>query len=152
VEEYLKSVLFVGSTWGCVVLLDEADVFLQELTKADMQRNPFVSVFLRVLEYCHGILILTTNRIGTFDEDFKSRIQPALRYPILNKEGRHGVWHNFMQLLSNRGESTNYKEINKMLHNLAWHPLSGRQIRNTVNMARKLARYKGEPLRYVHID
>ncbi|KAF7444051.1 SpoVK ATPase AAA+ class [Pyrenophora tritici-repentis] len=30
VEEYLRSVLYIGSTWRCVVLLDEADVFLEE--------------------------------------------------------------------------------------------------------------------------
>ena len=90
VEEYLKSVLYIGSTWGCVVLLDEADVFLEERTKMDMQRNALVSVFLRVLEYYDGILILTTNRIGTFDEAFKSRIQLALHYPPL-KIGRAHV-------------------------------------------------------------
>jgi ATP-dependent 26S proteasome regulatory subunit len=32
VEEYLESVLFIGLNWGCVVLLDEADVFLEERT------------------------------------------------------------------------------------------------------------------------
>jgi MoxR-like ATPase len=30
VEKYLESVLFIESTWNCVVLLDEADVFLEE--------------------------------------------------------------------------------------------------------------------------
>lgn len=30
--------------------------------------NALVSVFLRVLEYYDGILILTSNRVGTFDE------------------------------------------------------------------------------------
>jgi hypothetical protein len=92
-----------------VVLLDEADVFLEQRTLQDLQRNALVSgndnrnyssspytrtnpglVFLRVLEYydganlrhanashalifLQGILILTSNRVGTFDEAFKSR-------------------------------------------------------------------------------
>lgn len=50
VEEYLESVLNLGKIWGCVVLLDEADVFLEQRSLADLQRNALVSVFLRQLE------------------------------------------------------------------------------------------------------
>lgn len=42
-------------------------------------------VFLRVLEYYNGILFLTTNRVGTLDEAFKSRIHMSLYYPPLEK-------------------------------------------------------------------
>jgi SpoVK/Ycf46/Vps4 family AAA+-type ATPase len=87
VEKYLDSVLYIGSIWECVVLLDEADVFLEERSPADLQRHALVSVFLRVLEYYQGILILMTNRVGTFDEAFKSRVQLALYYPQLSEEG-----------------------------------------------------------------
>ncbi|KAF1921738.1 hypothetical protein BDU57DRAFT_535360 [Ampelomyces quisqualis] len=76
VEKYLESVLFIGGAWSCVVLLNGADVFLEE---RDMQRNALISVFLRVLEYYHGIVILTTNRIGTFDETFDFRVQLTLQ-------------------------------------------------------------------------
>ncbi|KAH5442997.1 hypothetical protein HBI23_131260 [Parastagonospora nodorum] len=152
VEKYLESVLFIGSTWGCVVLLDEADVFLEERTKTDMQRNALVSVFLRVLEYYDGILILTTNRIGTFDEAFKSRVQLALHYPPLNERGRKEIWHNFMRSLKTGGEHADFDEIEEKLHVLAEHKLNGRQIRNTISTARQLARYKGENLRFVHIN
>ena len=152
VEKYLESVLYIGSNWKCVVLMDEADVFLEERTKLDMQRNALVSVFLRVLEYYNGILILTTNRIGTFDEAFKSRIQLALHYPPLDRDGRWEVWRNFVQSLSETGENINTGEISKKLDILARHKLNGRQIRNTVNTARQLARYKKETIRYAHID
>jgi len=47
---------------------------------ADLKRNSLVSVFLRILEYYDGILILTSNRVEMFDEAFKSRIQVALHY------------------------------------------------------------------------
>ena len=62
VEKYLESVLYIGSMWNAIVLLDESDVFLEEREKTDLQRNALVSVFLRVLEYYEGILILTSNR------------------------------------------------------------------------------------------
>lgn len=99
VEKYLESVLHLGKIWGCVVLLDEADVFLEQRTLTDLQRNALVSVFLRVLEYYEGILILTSNRVGTFDEAFKSRIQLSLHYEPLNKTQRHKIWKNFFQRL-----------------------------------------------------
>ncbi|KAK3361879.1 hypothetical protein B0T24DRAFT_670835 [Lasiosphaeria ovina] len=96
VEKYLESVLHLGKIWGCVVLLDEADVFLEQRTLNDLERNALVSVFLRVLEYYEGILILTSNRVGTFDEAFKSRIQLSLHYDTLNKLQRGQIWKNFL--------------------------------------------------------
>jgi SpoVK/Ycf46/Vps4 family AAA+-type ATPase len=152
VEKYLESVLFIGSTWGCVILLDEADVFLEERTKQDMQRNALVSVFLRVLEYYDGILILTTNRIGTFDEAFKSRVQLALHYPPLNDRAREEIWHNFMRSLFAEGEDVDFEELNEKLYVLAKHKLNGRQIRNTISTARQLAQYRKEKLRFMHMN
>lgn len=75
--------------WDAVVLLDEADVYLTERTADDLHRNSIVSsmeamtkfckpcsnyrlVFLRALDYFQGILFLTTNRVGSFDEAFAS--------------------------------------------------------------------------------
>lgn len=50
------------------------------------------SVFLRVLEYYAGILFLTTNRVGTFDDAFKSRIHLSLYYPELKLTPTFKVW------------------------------------------------------------
>ncbi|KAM5355024.1 hypothetical protein ACJ41O_001670 [Fusarium nematophilum] len=85
VESSLKNVFRLAHLWDCVLLLDEADVFLSQRSKADMKRNALVSVFLRVLEYYNGLLFLTTNRVGTIDEAFKSRIHLSLYYPPLDK-------------------------------------------------------------------
>ncbi|KAI9729252.1 MAG: hypothetical protein M1834_007044 [Cirrosporium novae-zelandiae] len=54
VENYLESVLSLGRTWGCVVLLDEADVFLEQRSLEDLRRNALVPVFIRVLDYYDG--------------------------------------------------------------------------------------------------
>jgi len=104
VERYLESVLHLGKIWGCVVLLDEADVFLEQRSLEDMERNALVSVFLRVLEYYEGILILTSNRVGTSDEAFKSRIQLALHYLVLGPYQRLRIWGNFINRLESFGD------------------------------------------------
>jgi hypothetical protein len=74
------------------MLLDEADVFLAARDKRDLQRNAIVSVFLRVLEYYSGILFLTTNKVGTFDEAFKSRIHLSLYYDKLSADQTWKIW------------------------------------------------------------
>lgn len=112
VEQYLESVLYLGKIWDCVVLLDEADVFLEQRTLADLERNALVSVFLRVLEYYEGILILTSNRVGTFDEAFKSRIQLSLHYDALTKAQRSTIWKNFIARLKTLETSAAHKSMN----------------------------------------
>ena len=46
-----------------------------------------------MLEYYSGILILTTNRVGEFDEAFKSRIHISLYYPKLDRESTLKIWN-----------------------------------------------------------
>ncbi|CAK7206147.1 hypothetical protein SEUCBS139899_008932 [Sporothrix eucalyptigena] len=86
VERSLEEIFRLAHLWNCILLLDEADIFLAERRRADLKRNALVSVFLRVLEYYSGILFLTTNRVGTLDEAFKSRIHMSLYYPPLNEK------------------------------------------------------------------
>lgn len=78
VEKRLEEIFSKAQKWDCVLLLDEADVFLAERTKTDIERNALVSLFLRTLEYYDGLLFLTTNRVGTLDEAFRSRIHVTL--------------------------------------------------------------------------
>ncbi|KAM0388622.1 hypothetical protein ACHAQC_009659 [Fusarium culmorum] len=160
VERYLNVVLHLGKTWGCVVLLDEADVFLEQRSLVNLERNALVSVFLRVLEYYDGILILTSNRVGIFDEAFKSRIQLNLRYKTLDGAQRKQIWKNFfirLRRLEQENGTTggsygaNVDEMMGKLDDLAEANLNGRQIRNAVSTARQLARYQKEPLSYKHL-
>ena len=51
VDQHLEMVLEITRRWGCVLLIDEADVFLQARDAAvDLKRNALVSIFLRRLE------------------------------------------------------------------------------------------------------
>ncbi|KAI0184137.1 P-loop containing nucleoside triphosphate hydrolase protein [Xylaria flabelliformis] len=83
VETNLGRIFQLANRWNCVLLLDEADIFLADRKLDNLSRNALVSVFLRILEYYNGILILTTNRVGTLDEAFESRIHIMLYYPRL---------------------------------------------------------------------
>ncbi|RYO05647.1 hypothetical protein AA0119_g3167 [Alternaria tenuissima] len=152
VERYLESVLYLGNLWDCVVLLDEADVFLEERGIADLARNALVSVFLRVLEYYDGILILTSNRVGTFDEAFKSRISLALHYPNFTKSQRCRIWKNFLNRLKALKEpDIDFDDIECNIQELASEELNGRQIRNAITIGRQLAKFQKKELSYAHL-
>ncbi|KAI0892965.1 hypothetical protein F4806DRAFT_488633 [Annulohypoxylon nitens] len=149
VEKYLESVFYLGRLWDCVVLLDEADIFLEKRSTEDMERNALVSVFLRVLEYYEGILILTSNRVKIFDEAFKSRIQLALYYPELGPSERRHIWKNFLDRLSEvDGDSIDLKDLECNLEDLKDVKMNGREIRNAITTARQSAKYQNERLNY----
>ncbi|RYP48467.1 hypothetical protein DL768_005669 [Monosporascus sp. mg162] len=153
VEKYLGSVFHLGKIWDCVVLLDEAEVFLEQRTLQDLKRNALVSVFLRALEYYEGILILTTNRVGTFDEAVKSRIQLTLRYEKLKDYQRKQLWRNFMDRLIALGEHDriDFDDILSHMDELAWYPMNGRQIRNSITTGRQLAKFMKKKMTFTHL-
>ena len=97
VETKLQGILDMCTRWNAILLLDEADVFLEERSLHELERNKLVSIFLRVLEYYEGIMFLTTNRVQTFDAAFQSRIHISLKYPELDTASRKSVWQNFIQ-------------------------------------------------------
>jgi SpoVK/Ycf46/Vps4 family AAA+-type ATPase len=54
VETKLQNILEMCTRWNSVLLLDEADVFLEQRSLHELERNKLVSIFLRVLEYYEG--------------------------------------------------------------------------------------------------
>ena len=114
-------------------------------------------VFLRILEYYEGILILTSNRVGTFDEAFKSRIQVAIHYSDLTKKMRKAIWRNFLDTLEEHeddedAEEIDMPELERRLDDLAAEEMNGRQIRNALLTARQLAKHRKETLGWSHFS
>ncbi|KAJ6616286.1 hypothetical protein B0H10DRAFT_1949311 [Mycena sp. CBHHK59/15] len=86
--------IYGSHLWDAMVLIDEADVFLEERGTADIQRNAIVAVFLRRLEYFRGILFMTTNRFKNFDPAFQSRIHLSLHSGDLSRFAKE---HAFLE-------------------------------------------------------
>ena len=138
VHDKLKDVLELAELWDAVLLLDEADVFLAERNDTDLSRNAITSIFLRELEYYQGILILTTNRMKTFDPAFESRIHFCLVYPDLDNNARETIWRSFTaQARLNRRVRVDLNDSN--IRELATLDLNGRQIKNVVSVAQAVA-------------
>lgn len=158
VESSLTDMFRLAHKWDCVLLLDEADVFLSQRSRFDMKRNALVSVFLRVLEYYNGLLFLTTNRVGTIDEAFKSRIHLSLYYPPLDLTQTREIFrlniNKLHEIERQRSELTKKPQLiikeddiirfaeehykNPVTDSGRWN---GRQIRNAFQIASGLAYY-----------
>ncbi|KAG5798511.1 hypothetical protein H9Q69_002453 [Fusarium xylarioides] len=155
VEDALQTNFALANRWGCILLLDEADVFLAERRRDDFTRNGLVAVFLRVLEYYAGILFLTTNRIGDFDEAFASRIHMSLHYPPLELVPTSKIFELNLQMIKTRYQDAGRKikidkdEIVQYAVDY-WKEndkarLNGRQIRNACQTALALAEFDAQP-------
>ncbi|KAL1615792.1 hypothetical protein SLS54_008797 [Diplodia seriata] len=147
VEKKLEKILKRAATWDAVLLLDEADVFLEQRHHSDLERNKIVSVFLRLLEYYRGILFLTSNRVESFDEAFRSRIHLQINYPNLDTEAKTGIWKSFIEASRKKnGSHVTESDIKK----LAELPFNGREIKNMVKTAQLLASREKWPLEMRH--
>ncbi|KAF4311171.1 ATPase AAA-type core [Botryosphaeria dothidea] len=130
------------------MLIDEADIYMEHRQVQDLVRNNLVAGFLRALEYYQGILFLTTNRVGTFDEAFISRIHIMIYYPPFTNEDREAVWEGFFRKLEDeQGETMNILESTRdyvmcdEVQGLKWN---GREIRNAFQIAVALAQTEGD--------
>ncbi|PYI18588.1 hypothetical protein BO99DRAFT_165632 [Aspergillus violaceofuscus CBS 115571] len=150
-EAELNKILDIAHSWGAVLLLDEADIFLEKRTIQDIHRNALVSIFLRLLEYFQGILFLTTNRVETFDDAFQSRIHVALRYGDLTTKAKRSVWKMFLEKVQAMEGVQTAPFTDKDFDLLARHNLNGRQIKNSVRTAQALAVNEQTPLSMEHI-
>ncbi|OAX79786.1 hypothetical protein ACJ72_05891 [Emergomyces africanus] len=151
-EGELNKILDIAHSWGAVLLLDEADVFLEKRTIHDIHRNALVSIFLRLLEYFQGILFLTTNRVETFDDAFQSRIHVALRYGELTLKAKRTVWKMFLDKVRTKEGVAVVPFTETDYDSLARHNLNGRQIKNSVRTAQALALNEKTPLSMEHIS
>lgn len=143
-EAQLGQIMTLSARWDALILLDEADSFLEtRSSNSSLERNAMVSVMLKLVEYFSGILFLTSNRIDSLDPAFQTRITLALRYENLNADSRCKVWQNLLEKSGFVVElSTNLIDPTE-LSNV---PLNGREIKNALRLAMAFAAEKEEPL------
>ncbi|SMR55296.1 unnamed protein product [Zymoseptoria tritici ST99CH_1E4] len=137
----------LAEAWNAILLVDEADIFLEQRKNRDLARNGLVSAFLRRMEYFRGMLFLTTNRVGQIDDAFMSRIHVAIGYESLTPEIRRKVWTSFFDKLEREradkiviGENAKkYVLEDKSVQNIN---LNGREIRNALQTAITMAEHE----------
>jgi hypothetical protein len=144
VEERLIEILDIAYSWRAIVLMDEADLYLEKRisSAADPTRNVITTIFLRLLNYNKGVLFLTTNHVTALDDAVRSRISMFIRYHPLTLSQRTKVWET---LLSGVGLCDADLEM------LAAHELDGHQIHNCIQIAQTWATSCKELLSTQHV-
>jgi len=101
-------------------------VYVEQRLTNDLVRNSLVSVFLRKLEYCEGIMFLTTNRVSQFDAAILSRIHLMFKYDNLTKEAGRQIWNWFIEKAHTTKGPVEVKpeELDCLVNN----QLNGRQV------------------------
>ncbi|KAK4646980.1 uncharacterized protein QC761_0024570 [Podospora bellae-mahoneyi] len=128
-EQQLSKWFRLAENGGCRMLIDE---------DRRLSRRRVV-IFLRCIEYYRGILFLTTNRVGHFDDAFVSRIHVVIKYDPLSEDNRHQIWTQFFDKLTDErqdfiitGRAKQYVLEDDIIKKLEWN---GREIRNAFQTA-----------------
>lgn len=144
-ETKLGEILDLCRRWDALILLDEADIFLEKRSSTgSLERNAMVSVMLRLVEYFKGVLFLTSNRVDALDPAFKTRITLGLRYEQLGQDARKQVWTNLLGASGYREAIADSQIIN--VDELAQFQLNGRDIKNAIRLGMALAEEDGVSL------
>lgn len=144
-ENTLRDVLELSTLWNAVLLIDEADIFLEARTERDIERNAMVGIFLRLLEYYSGVLFLTTNRVNCIDKAFISRISLMLKYDDLSRESRKQIWKTLIEAQGIQFNDNTYLALSK-------YDINGRQIKNIIRMSMLLAKSQHTMVSMNHIE
>lgn len=137
-EMNLRQWFTLAAKWDAILLIDEADLFLEQRREGSLERNSLSTVFLRTMEYYEGVLFLTTNRAGHIDDSFISRITCPIAYHPLSQETKSKIIRKFVR----KFEETGTIEIQQRAETYVIEhctDLNGRQIRNVLQNAVAIA-------------
>ncbi|KAJ5543903.1 ATPase AAA-type core [Penicillium frequentans] len=148
-EQQLETIFKIANHFKAVLLLDEADAFMEQRTSYHDAHNRLVTVFLRKLEYYQGILFLTSNRGIQFDDAILSRIHLITKYEGLSKEFRRGLWSTFLAKARTVQGSAVIEE--RDLRRLEALDLNGREIKNIAAIAHALAEANASHVSYKYL-
>ena len=135
-EKALKDVLTRAQRWGAVMLIDEADVYIQRRDN-NIAMNAVVGVFLRVLEYFNGLLFLTTNRVDDIDEAIVSRCIALIKYYPPDREARRQIWQVMIQQFDIAIEPTLVEQLIDIFPDA-----TGRDIKGLAKLVAKYCQHK----------
>jgi hypothetical protein len=145
-EEELLKVFARSARWKAILLIDEADVYVR--TRGDdLQQNAIVGVWLRVLEYYHGDMFLTTNRSDLVDDAIASRCIARFDYATPELRDQAKIW----AILARTADIPLPIPVVKEIIQKHQH-LSGRDIKNLLKLARRRAKRLGTEITVDCVD
>jgi hypothetical protein len=111
-EYQLSRIFEIACYWYIFLLLDKADIYIEQQSTQDLVCNSLVSVFL------------TTNRVSQFDIAILSRVYLILKYNNLSKEAGKKIWEQFIERAGIGQGSIKADKLNCLVNN----KLNSRQV------------------------
>lgn len=118
-----------------VVLFDECDALLYDRNKVGVILGAQINTLLTEIERHDGIIIFTTNRIGTLDPALERRIAAKIEFPFPDKTAREAIWKRMIPKQAPLAKDVQFGK-------LAEYKLAGGNIKNAVLNAARMAAYK----------
>lgn len=128
--------------WNCVLLLDEADVFVAQRGD-NIEQNAIVAEFLRTMEYFGGLMFMTTNRPDSIDDAILSRCAAVIGYEPPNPDDAARIW---------RVMATNFRADQRLSESVlkelvaAFAGITARDIKMLLRLALRVSTAHKEPL------
>lgn len=140
IEENLQKVFLRAKRWSCVLLLDEADVFVVA-RGSNIEQNAIVAEFLRALEYFSGLLFLTTNRPNDIDDAIVPRCAAIIEYTAPNRADTATIWR---VMARQQGQPLDDALIDGLVD--LFPGIAPRDIKMLFRLALRVAQHHGDPL------
>jgi len=140
INKNLQLIFSQAKRWGCVLLLDEADVFV--IRRGDnIEQNAIVAEFLRTIEYFDGLLFMTTNRPNDIDEAIISRCAAIINYEAPGQHDATEIW----KVMANQYETQlDVPLIDDLVK--TFPAIAPRDIKMLFRLALRIANSRSEPL------
>lgn len=140
IEANLRKVFSQARRLDCVLLLDEADVFVGT-RKDNIEQNAIVAEFLRTLEYYEGLMFLTTNRPNDIDDAIINRCAAVIAYDYPSPDDTQEIWRVMGRHYKNKLDEALIAQL------LALFPkIAPRDIKGLFRLALRVASGKGKVL------
>ncbi|MDR5170193.1 AAA family ATPase, partial [Methylobacillus flagellatus] len=140
INKNLQKIFMQARRWHCVLLLDEADIFVMQRA-SNIEQNAIVAEFLRTLEYFDGLLFMTTNRPDDIDDAIISRCAAIIDYAVPGPEDSAAIWRVMAAQYQARMDEALIAEL------VASFPgIAPRDIKMLLRLALRLAKKRDVPL------
>ncbi|MTH95066.1 ATP-binding protein [Roseibium sp. RKSG952] len=136
----IKKTLDRARRWNCVLLLNEADIFVMTRSNS-LDQNAIVAEFLMTLEYFEGLLFMTTNRPHNIDEAIISRCSAIITYDTPDEDDRRKVW----RIMATQFQQDVSDDLIRELVDL-FPTIAQRDIRNLMRLTARVARKQNKAL------
>ena len=140
IDATLQIIFSRARRWNCVLLLDEADVFVMK-RGTDLEHNAIVAEFLRVLEYFEKLMFMTTNRPDDIDEAVISRCAAIIAYEVPGRSDAAAIWR---VMAKNFEAELNDGLIEQLLD--LFPTIAPRDIKMLLRLALRVGRHHAEEL------